>query len=161
MPDEVAFVAPTGELIPLRQAESAWNASVSMTLGSSRQSETGSWMNPAISKGYQRIINCDAMRMSSGFSMACAGLELARFICMLTAPSGIADQGAQHYNLTTGTLLLDDGTCKEECPYSSALFGLANDVPVQVTGRHGLAEHARLSRSGRSPAKGLSLPLVS
>lgn len=82
-----------------------------------------------------------------GFSMACAGLELAQFICMVTAPSGIADPGAQHYNLTTGTLLRDEGTCREGCPYSSTLFGLGDDVPVLVTGRHRAAEQARLSRS--------------
>lgn len=89
-----------------------------------------------------------------GFSMACAGLELAQFICMVTAPSGIADPGAQHYNLTTGTLLRDERTCSEGCPYSSVLFGLADDVPVRVTGRHHTAEQARFSRSERPLALG-------
>ena len=84
-----------------------------------------------------------------GFSMACAGLELAQFICMMTAPSGIADPGAQHYNLTTGTLLRDDGACRAECPYNSTLLGLGDDVPVRVTGLHRVAEDARRSRSER------------
>jgi hypothetical protein len=88
-----------------------------------------------------------------GFSMACAGLEIAQFICMVTAPSGIADPGAQHYNLTTGSLLRDERTCSEGCPYSSILFGLADDVPVRVTGRHRTAEQARLSRSERPPGR--------
>lgn len=79
------------------------------------------------------------------FSMACAGLELAQFICMVTAPSGIADPGAQHYNLATGTLFRDEASCKEGCPYSSSLCGLGDDVPIRVTGRHGVAEQARIS----------------
>jgi hypothetical protein len=89
-----------------------------------------------------------------GFSMACAGLELAQFICMVTAPSGIADPGAQHYNLTTGTLLRDESTCSDGCPYSSTLFGLADDVPIRVTAHHPTAEQARLNRSERPPAPG-------
>jgi hypothetical protein len=35
-----------------------------------------------------------------GFSMGWASLELAQFMTMLTAPSGVADTGAQHYDLT-------------------------------------------------------------
>lgn len=89
-----------------------------------------------------------------GFSMACAGLELAQFICMVTAPSGIADPGAQHYNLTTGTLVRDESTCSDGCPYGSTLFGLADDVPIRVTARHPTAEQARLNRSERAPTPG-------
>ncbi len=68
---------------------------------------------------------------------------------MITAPSGIADPGAQHYNLTTGTLLRDDMTCRAQCPYNSTLLAMGDDVPVRVTGLHRVAEEARRSRTER------------
>lgn len=88
------------------------------------------------------------------FSMGCASLELAQFITMLTAPSGIADTGAQHYDLTTGTIRQDEDGCKPICPYFNDLLGLADDAPITVTGRHKIAEDRRAQRLGAPGAPG-------
>lgn len=84
-----------------------------------------------------------------GFSMGCASLELTQFISMLTAPSGIADTGAQHYDLTTGTIRRDEAECKPNCPYSNDLLALGDDTPITVTGHHKIAEDRRAERAAR------------
>lgn len=86
------------------------------------------------------------------FSVGCAGLELAQFVCMLAAPGGIADPGPQHYDLATGTIQRDDEGCKPTCPYTHILQGLADDVPVRVTGSHQAAEVARAARAAAEAA---------
>lgn len=83
------------------------------------------------------------------FSMGCASLELAQFIAMIAAPSAIADVGAQHYDLTTGTIRRDEASCKPTCPYEHDLAALGDDAPVTVTGRHVLAELRRAERAAR------------
>jgi molybdopterin-synthase adenylyltransferase len=87
------------------------------------------------------------------FSVGCAGLELAQFICMVAAPSGIADPGPQHYNLATGVVDRDDEGCKPTCPYTHALQALADDVPVRTTGQHRAAELARARRQAEVMAR--------
>lgn len=78
------------------------------------------------------------------FSIGCASLELAQFVTMLAAPGGLADTGAQSYDLTTGTLDRDEDSCEPTCLYSGSLQSLGDDAPVVVTGRHLVAEAQRL-----------------
>lgn len=84
------------------------------------------------------------------FSVGCAGLELAQLICMIAAPGGISDPGPQHYHLATGTIDRELEDCKPGCPYAHVLQGLADDVPVRVTGNH---QAARAARAARTPAQ--------
>lgn len=77
------------------------------------------------------------------FSMACASLEMAQFVSMLTAPGGVSDVGALQYGLTTGTIERGVEGCKQSCLYSNKLLALGDDVHAQVTGEHRVAEKAR------------------
>lgn len=86
------------------------------------------------------------------FSVGCAGLELAQFVSMVAAPSGIADSGPQHYDLATGSIVREDEGCKPTCPYTHVLQGLADDVPLRVTGFHQAAEVARAERAAAQQA---------
>ncbi|WP_275558262.1 ThiF family adenylyltransferase [Streptomyces sp. 5-6(2022)] len=76
------------------------------------------------------------------FSTAAAAAELAQFITMTAAPSGISDTGAHLYHLTTGTLDRREDGCYPGCPYDTTLNALGDAAPV-VTGRHLAAEQAR------------------
>jgi hypothetical protein len=81
-----------------------------------------------------------------GFSVGCAGLELAQFICMISAPGGIPDPGPQRYNISTGTIDRIEAGCVVNCPYTNDLNSLGDDVPVRAVGRHEIAEQERADR---------------
>lgn len=87
------------------------------------------------------------------FSVGCAGMELAQFVCMVAAPGGIADPGPQHYDLATGTVNREDDGCEPTCPYTHTLQALADDAPVGATGHHQAAETARSGRAVAAPAQ--------
>jgi molybdopterin/thiamine biosynthesis adenylyltransferase len=77
------------------------------------------------------------------FSMAAAAAELNQFISMVVAPAGVADIGAQLFHFTTGTVDLDTGGCLPTCLYAHEFLGGGDQVAVQVTGEHTLANRRR------------------
>ncbi|CCK28826.1 hypothetical protein BN159_4447 [Streptomyces davaonensis JCM 4913] len=80
------------------------------------------------------------------FSANAAAAQLNQFLTMVTAPSGIADTGAHLYHLTTGTVDYRLDGCDSGCPYDGQLRALGDHTPVDITGRHHVAEQARAGR---------------
>lgn len=85
-----------------------------------------------------------------GFSLGAASLEVLQLFSMITAPSGMADFGAQNYHFKTGTLDLATEDCEPTCWYSHRLVGLGDHANIPVTGKHDLAERERSERRDRS-----------
>lgn len=97
------------------------------------------------------------------FSVGCAGMELAQFVCMIAAPGGVFDPAPQDYNLVTGTIDRVTKGCEANCPYTNILESLGDDIPIRVTGRHLIAELTREARQRsssveRSTQRNVTLP---
>ena len=84
------------------------------------------------------------------FGAAAASLEALQFLSLVVSPGGVSNVGAQMQHITTGRIDLDDAKCEAGCPYSSPGFSSrADDLDLEVTGRHDAADHARAARGAR------------
>lgn len=80
------------------------------------------------------------------FSMSTASFEVLQFLSMVIAPCGISNPGAQMYHFTPGRLDIDK---KDDCIagcYLRQLISLGDHANIKVTGRHQIAEEARIKR---------------
>ena len=84
------------------------------------------------------------------FGIADAALEALQFLSLTVAPGGVSNLGALNYSATMGQLEPDFSGCAPDCVYSStSIQGLGDDAEFTVTGKHGMADRARLTRSRR------------
>ncbi len=83
------------------------------------------------------------------FSMGAASLEILQLLCMVGAPGGLADIGAQNYHFVTGGIDIDDRQCQPGCLYSGDLLSTGDRSGIIVTGRHHAAEQERAERAQR------------
>jgi molybdopterin/thiamine biosynthesis adenylyltransferase len=105
----------------------------------------------------ERLAEDDALRRNENvfaFSLGCASLEIAQFLSMVIAPSGIADYGAQMYHFTTGELDHDVRECVQRCLYTGPWLARGDTTGITATGRHAIAEEARASRTATLTDRG-------
>jgi hypothetical protein len=77
------------------------------------------------------------------FSMACGAAEVLELLRAVLGPSKIHDTGATLTHWTTATTDHDRTGCKPGCSFSTALLARGDAAPLEVTGRHQVAENSR------------------
>ncbi len=103
------------------------------------------------SPGYIEGLPADhPLRMNENvfaFSLGAASLELAQFVALMAAPSGVADLGALHFHLASADLRRDERGCEPDCPYSLPSLEAVGDASgLVVTAPHDAADRERLNR---------------
>lgn len=103
------------------------------------------------SPGYIEGLPADhPLRMNENvfaFSLGAASLELAQFVAMVAAPSGISDLGALHFHLGSTELKRDERACEPSCPYSSpSLEAMGDASGLVITAPHDTADRERGDR---------------